>query len=125
MKTYIAWIEMDRARIFKVRADGPEIQILRRHEIRHHTSRDPENRKNCDKFFKKVTAAIGDADEILLMGPGLTKDHFRTYLEKHDELLSHCIVGALTLDLDSDARLMARSRQFFKEYDVFGHVTAV
>lgn len=125
MNTYIAWVEMDRARIFRVRADGPEIKILHRHEIRHHTSRDPENLKNCDKFFKKVTAAIRDADELLLMGPGLTKEHFRTYLEEHDELLSRCVVGALTLDLETDAQLMARSREFFKEYDMFGQVTAV
>jgi hypothetical protein len=28
----------------------------------------------------------------------------------------------LTLDLESDARLMARSREFFRDYDVFGQV---
>lgn len=120
MNTYVVWIEMDRAKIFKVAPDGPAVKALRRHEIRHHTSRDPENLKNCDKFFKQVVESIDDADEILLMGPSVTKDHFKTYLDNHDEILGRSVIGMLTLDLESDARLMAHSRDYFKKYDVFG-----
>lgn len=120
MNTYVVWIEIDRARIFKIIPDGATVKTLRRREIHHHISRDPENRKQCDKFFKSVSKSIDDADEILLMGPSLTKNHFKTYLDNHNEILGHCIVGVMTLDHEeNDAQLIAHSGDFFKKYDTF------
>lgn len=124
MNTYIVWIEMNYAKIFKVNAKEKTCQILKRKEIKHHTSNDPENHKDCEKLFHEVAETISDASEILLIGPGLTKEHFKSHLVKHHHVtLANKVVGTKTMDLVSDAQLMAYSRKFFKEFDLFGTST--
>jgi len=126
MKTYIIWIEMDLAKIFKISDNERSRQILRRHEIKHHTNRDPENHKDCEKFFHEIAEAVADASEVLLVGPGLTKEHFRAHLERHHhDTLADKIVGIATMDIVSDAKLLAYSREFFRKYDIFGAVEHV
>ncbi len=115
---------MDQAKIFKVSGSEKSNQILHRHEVKHHTSADPGNHKNCEKFFHNIAESIYDASEILLIGPGLAKDHFKSHLERHHHGdLAKKIVGMKTMDLVSDAQLLAYSREFFKQYDVLGVAT--
>lgn len=122
MTTYVLWIEMDQAKVFKVSTaekDGP--RVLHRHEFKHHTSRDPKNHKDCEKFFHEIAHDIRDADEILLTGPGLAKGHFNSHLlEHHHEDLAKKVVGMKTLDRMSDGQLLERSRSFFRAYDLMG-----
>lgn len=121
MITYVLFVELNEARVFRVSREGVEHQVLRRHEIKHHTSRDPVNHKNGSKFFHELAEAVTDADEILLMGPSLAKDHFKAHLEgHHHDSLARKVVGSVTLDLMSDAQLLAESREFFRKYDLFG-----
>ena len=120
MNTYVLWIEMDKAKVFKIKIDGPVLKTLRRRQIRHHLSNEPENNKNCEKFFHEIADSVKDANEILLMGPSLAKDHFKSFLTKHHHLgLADKVVGTLTLDIQSDPRLLAHSRDFFTKYDAF------
>ena len=113
MKTYVVWIEMNEAKVFNIKSRGPVVKKFHRHE---------EGRKNCEKFFHEIAGAIQDADEILLMGPSLTKDHFKSHLERHHHQgLANKVVGMLTLDIQTDPQLMARSRKFFKKSDLFDH----
>lgn len=121
MTTYVLFIELNEARLFRIRREGVEQKVLRRHEIKHHTSRDPENHKSGSKFFHELAEAVADAEEILLMGPSLAKEHFKAHLENHHHgTLARKIVGSVTLDILSDAQLLAESREFFKKYDLFG-----
>ncbi len=122
MSAYVIWIDMDLAKIYHLsmpRSDSPT--LMHRHEIMHHTSRDPANHKNCDKFFAEIAAAIREGSEVLVTGPGLAKEHFKAYLERHDpEGLARKIVGLRTLDRLSDNRLLEQSREFFRLYDLYG-----
>jgi len=122
MVTYVVWVDMDHSKIFKIaspRQDRP--RLLRRREIKHHTSRDPENHKDCEKFFHEIAHEIRDADEILLTGPSLAKDHFKAHLERHHhEGLARKVVGTRTLERVSNNLILAQSREFFKTYDIYG-----
>lgn len=121
MNTYILWIERDCVKWFHIEREGTKERVLHRREIRHHTSHAPENLKNTDKFFHKVAESIQGADEILLVGPSLGKEHFRDYLENHRGLgLAGKVVGILTLGPHTDNQILAQSREFFRYYDVFG-----
>jgi stalled ribosome rescue protein Dom34 len=121
MNTYILWIEMDVAKIFKIQAGPRTSKILKRREIKHHTSRDPENHKDCERFFHDVARALKNADEIYLVGPGLAKEHFKAHLKRHHHSsLALNVVGTETADHISDARILALSRKFFRSYDQFG-----
>lgn len=120
MKTYALWMDMDQAKVVHLSQEGTKIQVLKRDEMKHHTCHDPENHKNCEKFFHQIAGVISDAKEILLMGPGLAKDHFKKHLgEHHHQGLAKSIVGTLSVEHMSDGQLMNKVHQFFKEYSVF------
>ena len=122
MSAYVVWIEMDRAKVFKIEA-GKEKHpvIMHRREIKHHTSRDPENHKNSEKFFHDVAAELKGASEILLIGPGLAKQHFDAHLKRHHhDTLAKAVVGFESSDIVSDEKLLELSRSFFKIFDIYG-----
>jgi stalled ribosome rescue protein Dom34 len=120
MSAYVVWIEMDRAKVFRIEQGEKHPVIMRRREIKHHTSRDPENHKNSEKFFHDIASEIAGAKEVLLVGPGLAKQHFSAHLKRHHHTLAKAIVGLETSHHLSDDRLLELSRDFFKIFDVFG-----
>lgn len=120
MNTYVLWVEMNEAKIFLVSSKEKDLKVIRRHKILHHTASDPSKHKDCEKFFHEIASYVQNADEILLAGPKLTKEHFLAHLARHHhETLAKKVVGNETLKSMSDARLMAYSRDFFKHYDSF------
>jgi stalled ribosome rescue protein Dom34 len=120
MSAYVVWMDLDEAKVFKLVPAGKERRILRRTEIRHHTSADPENHKKEAPFFAQVRECVADASELLLLGPGATKDHFRSYLAEKDPAgVGGKIVGSLTVDHPTDNQILAESRRFFKVHDLY------
>ena len=120
MNIYVIWLEMNQAKVFKIGVEGPHLKILKRQEIKHHTNHDPDNHKNMEKQFHNIATLVADADEMLLVGPGLAKMHFKAYLMRHHrEKLANAIVGTKTLDHISDSRIIEFSRHFFKIYDLY------
>lgn len=121
MNTYVVWVEMDRAKIFRISDSEKSSRVLHRHEIKHHTSSDPKNHKDCEKFFHQIADALKDADEILLAGPSPTKEHFKAHLERHHHAgLAKKIVATRNLPWLNDERLMEKSQEFFRLYDLYG-----
>ena len=121
MTTFVVWMDMDLAKVFKVQLGEPKLKVLRRKQILHHTSRDPKNHKDGRKFYDQIAKLLSGADEILLMGPGLAKEHFKAHLESHPSLgLADNIVGSETVDHISDPEIIAASHKFFQMYDVYG-----
>src|SRR5271167_3860414 len=99
MANYVVSIDLDHAKIFELHPGKVEEHTLRRHEIRHHSGSEKEqnNHKNAEKFFHQVAERLTNAHEILLVGPGSAKGHFKDHLEKHDRDLSQKIVGVETI----------------------------
>lgn len=120
MNTYVVWIDLDRANIFKILPETKTHTIIKRTEIKHHTHADPENHKNGEKFFHDVSEFLDGAQEILLMGPGLAKKHFRSHLDRHHHSgLAKAIVGVETVDHPTDRQILDLSRRFFKAHDLY------
>ena len=121
MGVYVVWVEMDRAKAFKIEAGEKHPVIMHRREIKHHNSNDPENHKNSEKFFHDLAQEIKDATELLLIGPGLAKQHFEDHLKRHHhDDLAKAIVGKETSHHLTDEMLLALSRKFFRLYDIYG-----
>lgn len=118
--SYLVWIEMDKAKVFNVSSDNKEPHHYHKHEHKHHNSHDEKNHKDSEKFFHEVAEHVKDAGELLLVGPGLAKNHFQDHLERHHAQLAKKIVGVKAMDITSDAQLLAFSREFFKKFDSFG-----
>jgi stalled ribosome rescue protein Dom34 len=121
MNTYVVWLETDVAKIFNIQGAGTEKKIIKRHEVKHHTNNDRDNHKDAEKFFHEVANELKDGNEILLVGPGLAKEHFKAHLTRHHHTaLAKSVVGTETSDRITDNEILALSRKFFKHYDVFG-----
>ena len=114
---YVIWLDSDIAKIFKIQAEASVPHVMHRHETDHHTSRDPEKHRHLEKFHHEIAAYLHDADEILVMGPGFAKDHFKTNLgTHHNGALAKKIVGLETTDRLTDPQILAASREFFKKH---------
>ncbi|MFM1991010.1 MAG: hypothetical protein RJA99_3967 [Pseudomonadota bacterium] len=68
-------------------------------------------------FFDQVVAALGDAQEVLVTGPGTAKVGFRDHVAKKHAALAKRIVGVETLDHPTEGELLAHARKVFKRVD--------
>lgn len=120
MAAIVLWLDHNHAKLYKLGAGSVSPEKMHRHEIRHHDSSDPANQKNSEKFFHEVAQALKDAQEILLMGPGLAKKHFTAHLKRHHHNdLAKKVVATLTVDHPTDAEIVALARENFRTLDLF------
>jgi stalled ribosome rescue protein Dom34 len=119
MRQTAIWIDHDEARVFHVDANTFEKDAV--HAANHHVHRHPKSQETKDhnhpkdepRFFGEVLAIVAGAEEILLMGPSVTKLHFLRYAQKHAPTLADRIVGLETADHPTDRQLVAHMRHYF------------
>ncbi len=64
-------------------------------------------------YYDEVIACIGDAESILIFGPGEAKDELKKRLEGNN--LGGRIVGIETVDKMTDGQIAAKIRQHFAD----------
>jgi stalled ribosome rescue protein Dom34 len=69
------------------------------------------------EFMEKIAAAMGDAAEILLVGPGEAKMGLKTYLERRHPHLAGRILGIEAMDKASAGEIAAAARKYFYSAD--------
>jgi len=119
MANYVVWLDSSEAKIFGLHPTEVDEKKMQRTEIRHHTGVEKEqnNHKNAEKFFHQVADALSDANEVLLVGPGEAKVHFRSHLEQHHHArVGSKIVGVETVDHPTDGQIVALARKFFRNH---------
>lgn len=124
MTNYVIWLDSEKAHLFALKTSGIEKSTLQKVGADHHThnKKDHHQDPSLDHFFKELAVKLGKVDQILLLGPGLAKKHFKTYLENHHgaNIAKH-IVGIENTDHPSDDQILAKAREFFKHYDLFNN----
>jgi stalled ribosome rescue protein Dom34 len=68
-------------------------------------------------YFADIAKAVKDCHEVLLTGPGLTRQQFKDWYVQHAAALSQIVVSSIASDHPTDAQLVAMARQFFKKFD--------
>ena len=68
---------------------------------------------HLNRYYDTVIACIGDAESILIFGPGEAKGELKKRLEKSK--LGGRIVGVETADKMTDRQIAAKVRQYFAE----------
>jgi stalled ribosome rescue protein Dom34 len=119
MANYVVWIDHDHAKLFELNPAKVDESTLHATEIRHHggVEKEQNNHKNSAKFFDEVAAKLASANEILLIGPGLAKTHFKSHLETHHEKqIKQKIVGMETVDHPTNGQIVALAKKFFKAH---------
>lgn len=130
------WIDHRGAVIVAITPDGEEITEISS-SVEQHPGRDPsiaahsghhEERKikatdsqqrefttHLNKYYDGVVSALGDAEAILIFGPGEAKSEFRKRLE-HAKLGDR-IVAMETADKMTDPQITAKVRDYFQHSD--------
>jgi hypothetical protein len=75
--------------------------------------RDRHFSAHLDQYYDRVIASIGDAQSILVLGPGEAKGELRKRLESKG--LGKRIVGVETVDKMTDRQVVAKVRQHFEK----------
>ena len=124
MKTFVVWLNSKNAQVFSLDPSGVQKSTVNK-KLRE--SRHPQHVEDKDlgsaEFYRDVAVTLKEADQILLIGPGLAKNHFQTYLTTHQtHTLAKKVVGLEKFESDehkSDKQMLARAHKFFRAYDLF------
>ncbi len=121
-------LDHHRTDVFRLEGNEAEHAVLVPHGIwgsgetlthRHDRDMAGQRAPRDNDYLARITAAIGDADAVLLLGHGTGESDMRQvllhYLENHRRDLLQRIVGVVTLDDTglSDAGLLAVAREHF------------
>jgi hypothetical protein len=102
----------------KVHAGGSAHFLERAKHIHHRAGSITGNHAPDNPlYFNDVIAALGDAKEWLVVGPGMAKQDFLRHLETHRPDLLERIVGVEASDHPTDAQIAAHARRYFKAAD--------
>ncbi|MBN2644100.1 MAG: hypothetical protein JXR59_01350 [Desulfuromonadaceae bacterium] len=66
-----------------------------------------------NSFYDEVIAAVGDAESLLIFGPGVAKDELKKRLDEKG--LGDHIVGVETVDIMTTPQIAAKVREYFAE----------
>lgn len=117
MATYVIWLDSREAKVFKKTGGSTEIAHAHTHGKKHpvepHGHHADGHHREAISLFKDVAPTLSDASEILLLGPGEAKQHFRKYLVDHTPEIAKKVVGVETVDHPSDAQILDFARKYF------------
>ncbi len=122
MSNYVVWLDSQDAHLFNLKNTGIEKSHIHKSEMNNHRTplKDMHKDKNADPYYHHLAEKLKDAEQILLMGPGLAKNHFKSYLDSHaTHTLAPKIIGVETVEKMTENQVMAEARKFFKHYDLF------
>jgi hypothetical protein len=119
MRHTAIWIDEDEARVLHV--DGASFDEHTVHAPAHHLHRHPKHQEmktrnhpqDERRFFDSVLATLEGRDDVLLLGPSVTKLHFLRYAQEHSPAAAARVVGVETADHPSDKQIAAHVRHYF------------
>lgn len=121
MAAYVVWMDSEKALIFNLGVSGIVKTQLKKSHVDHHShnKKDHHADPGAEHFYKELAQKVKDGQEILVVGPGLAKNHFRTYLDSHVHGLAKKIVGLENSDHPTDNQILAAARKFFASYHLY------
>lgn len=124
MSDYVLWLDSEKAMIFKFTLTGIVKTHLKKDSHDHHThnKKDHHGDSDTEHFFRDLALKLKNAEQLLILGPGLAKNHFKTHLETHHTAdLAKRIIGMETVDHPTDNQILATARAFYKTYDLYNN----
>lgn len=110
----VVWIDRDHAKIFEISDERMERIVLHARTPDHHTHRLDADEKESPKFYEEVSQRLGDATKVLILGPGIARKHFHTFLEERHPDIAKKVIGSETVDHPTDHQIAAFATRFFR-----------
>jgi stalled ribosome rescue protein Dom34 len=111
------WVDSKHAKLFRFTSKAQVHKNFEAHAPSHHTHEEDqiEKLKHENHFFKDLMPELVGADEVLIVGPGMAKDHLLTFIKEHHREAAARVKGCETVDHPTDAQIIALARKFFSE----------
>jgi len=101
-----------------VHAHGPAHMMQRARHIHHRAGSMTGNHAAENPFFfDDVLAALGEAREWLVVGPGAAKQEFLRHVESRHPELRKRVLGVEAANHPSDAEIADHARRYFRAAD--------
>jgi len=114
IKHALVWLDHHEAKVFFLHDDSFEEKHVK---APHAHVFDKHHPADAAHFFRDTWNAVKDCTEILLVGPGNTKNELKRHVEAHDRRGAARIVAVETLDHPTDRELVAIARKQFAKID--------
>lgn len=116
MRDTIVWIDRDHARVFHFGREKANEGLLHATRHQHHApSRDRVERERSERtLYNQVAAELNKSRRILVIGPGVAKHHFHTFLFEHHPVLARKISAVETVDHPSEAQVSSLALKHFE-----------
>ncbi len=116
MNAFVIWIDREHAKIFPVSEERLEKKTLLAKQSEHHTHKldNLDHQRQENWLFEESVAYMRNAEKILVLGPGVAKHHFITYLMEQHPALARKVTDCETVDHPSDAQIIAYAKKYFQ-----------
>ena len=120
----VVWLDHSEAHIIHFNREAAVNELVRSGSRPHlhvkagarGSGRTPEDAR----YFEEITAAIRDAREILVVGPGFERLEFMKHLKNRHPDVAAKVLGFEAVDHPSDGALLAYARKYFHRIDELG-----
>ena len=115
MSLISVWVDREHAKLFKFTPETLERETINHAEVVHH--RHDHGQKdvqvNEHQLFVKLVPELQNAEQILILGPGLAKQHLNHFLRDHHPGVFKKVRSCEAIDHPTDKELIALSRKIF------------
>ena len=120
MNYYLLWIDHQHSKIFKFTASGKSEQNVNNHHHESHTGNSDNAKKEHEhKFYHEVAEKLKDATELLIVGEGMGRTEFKSYLDKHHLPLAKKVIGNEPMDKATDGEILNMAKKYYHKYNLF------
>ncbi len=120
MAYIVCWLDSEEAKIFEFTTEGiNKVDLKIKEEEKTANKSGDHHHHDSAAFYHRVADTMKSCTEALVVGPGMAKKHFKSYLENKNQSLSKRIVGFENMDHPTDKQIVAEARKFFKAHDLF------
>ena len=118
----VVWLDHAQAKLFHFDAHDFEKSVVKPAHAGAHLhhkagSGDSGHAAEDPKFYAAIAAALADAQEILVLGPGSAKTAFQKHAAQHVPAVAKKIVALENSDHPTDGEIVGYARKHFKVID--------
>lgn len=120
MSSSAVWVDSEHAKIFKFENGKVQAHEIKNSQPMHHNRNLKDDMHHTDHFYHEVAAYLEkNVDELVVVGPGISKNHFADHLRKHHKNLAKKIKNIKSLHNGPDYYIIEEARKMFQKIHLF------
>lgn len=115
----VVWLDQAEAHVIHFTRDDAETEVIKTTSQHQKAGVPGNNRAEEDHtYMDEVIAAITDARQILVVGPGMEKLAFMRHMTKSHGETADKVISVETVDHPNDGQLLTYARKYFVKADL-------